>query len=231
MSTIGRPAYGFIGHILFGTIVAGGMTAAVGMVCALRSEQGLLSSAFPEFLLVFVLAAEGAYAWVHFHQAKAEDRVRLLDSLYAEFDTARARRAREAIYNTPRENLRIAYLHLPEHKKERDLVDSTIASLERLSYRVLKLDVESEDAFQLWGGVMLQVCHKVWPYILEQREQRAASPGAHKLLYRRYLEEVVRKWIPRYGKEIGRKPPPDNLSTMEMLDNQFVTVEKSLYHK
>lgn len=172
MSTIGRPAYGFIGHILFGTIVAGGMTAAVGMVCALRSEQGLLSSAFPEFLLVFVLAAEGAYAWVHFHQAKAEDRVRLLDSLYAEFDTARARRAREAIYNTPRENLRIAYLHLPEHKKERDLVDSTIASLERLSYRVLKLDVESEDAFQLWGGVMLQVCHKVWPYILEQREQR-----------------------------------------------------------
>ncbi len=213
---IGRPAYEYIGGILFGLVVAGGVIAVAGMIHTCG-----WSNTFAEFLLVFILAAEGAYAWVHFGQAKAEDRGRRIASLYAEFDTARARRERQAIYYAPPENLCMAYLHMPEHKKERAVVESTIASLDRVCYGVLKLDVGGEDAYQMWCGMMLQVSHKLWPYILEQRELRRKDPGTHKVIYRRYLEEIVRQWIPRYAKEAGLEPPSHSLCTKQMLDAIF----------
>lgn len=216
-----HPAYAWINWILFVAIVVAGVTSAAGMVCILRSGRGNVYEAFAEFLVAFVLAAEGAYAWVHFYQDKAKDRVKLLSSLYAEFDTATARRAREAIYQASPSELCVKFLHDPNNKEKREQVESTIASLDRLGYYILNLGVESEDAFQLWSGVVFQVCYRVWPYIEEQRKERANRGFAHHLFYRRYLEEVVRKWAPRYAKEIRRNKQVDMPSTEEMLKSIF----------
>jgi hypothetical protein len=213
---IGRRTYESIGGFLIFAIAVGGVLAFAGMI-----HTWELDNTFAEFLLVFILAAEGAYAWVHFHQARAEGRTRLLKYIYAEFDTEEARQARKAIYDAKPEQLRKDYLHNSQNTKERERVESTIASLERLAYRILNLGVEGEDAFQYCGGVLLQVTHKVWPYILEQRKLREEDPDTHKMLYRRFLEELVRKWVPKYAKEIRREPLSYSPSTEAMLNAIF----------
>jgi hypothetical protein len=40
---------------------------------------------------------------------------------------------------------------------------------------------------------MLQVAHKVWPYLLQQRDERLKDSDTHRLVYRRALEAIVRQ--------------------------------------
>src|SRR5437763_1896699 len=94
--------------------------AALGMFLAWNGYQFLRKADFAEFLLVFVIAAEGACAWVHFHQERSHKRAEVLDELYREFDTKKAREARRFIYSAAAEHLRLAYLSQPKHRENQE---------------------------------------------------------------------------------------------------------------
>lgn len=151
-------------------------------------------------------------------------RLTALDALFSEIDTHQARLAREFIYNAGRDMLRLAYLHKEANADQRKFVEDTLATLERLAYKILTDQVPSEDAFNLYGGVVLSIAAKTRLYIEDQREMRKNSSVAHRLIYRRYLENLIRKWIPRYCSELNIKPPSQSLGTWAMLEQVFPTI-------
>jgi hypothetical protein len=153
------------GLVLGASILCGGIVALLGMSFAWPHDS------FAEFLLVFVLAAEGCFAWAAFHQSQLDERSKLLDSLYDRLDTPEARRARETLYILSDEELTLAHLRDRSNERKRRDVENSIASFERLAYQIQTLGLESDDAFELWGGVILQVANKAWPYVLELRER------------------------------------------------------------
>jgi len=148
-------------------------------------------------------------------------RLAALDALYSELDTHEARLARQFIYDSPNDQLRWDYLHSPGHEEARKRVEDTIASLERVAYRIITNQIPSEDAFQLYGGVMLSVANKVWVYIEDQRRERARSTVTHHLVYRRFFESVVRNWARRYARQMGKSRPSKRAGTQAMLQEVF----------
>lgn len=170
----------------------------------------------------FVLAIAGLAAVViQLSLQRREAQLDFLDQLYAELDTHEARLAREYIYKAPPDQLRVHVLHTEEHERERRLVEDTLATFERLAYRIAQHRRPSRDAFNLYGGVLLSVANKLWPYIEDQRAMRKMSKQRHRLTYRRYFEAVVREWVPRYASAAGVEVPGRKLSTREMLRQLF----------
>ncbi len=153
---------------------------------------------------------------------RRQARLDALSALYAQFDTHAARLAREFIYNATQDRLRFAHLHSESGKADREIVEETLATLERMAYPITSGQLPSKDAFNLYGGVLLSVTFRLWPYIMEQRELRQKSAVAHKLQYRRYLEAVVRKWVPKYAAAAKIPTPSMNISTEEMLRRVLV---------
>lgn len=152
--------------------------------------------------------------WLQRKQA----RLAALDVLFSEIDTHQARLARDYIYKVDSDKLRYTYLHdEPANADQRKNVEDTLATLERLAYKILTNQVPSEDAFNLYGGVILSIAAKTWPYIKDQREMRKGNPTAHRLEYRRYFENLVKKWIPKYCSELNIKLPPQDLKDTEVL--------------
>jgi len=92
-----------------------------------------------------------------------------------------------------------------------------------VAYRIATKQIPSDDTFNLYGGVMLSVAYKLWPFIEDQRAMRRNNYSIHKLEYRRYFESVVRKWIARYAKALGKCQPSNKLSTIQMLRAVFET--------
>ncbi len=148
-------------------------------------------------------------------------RLTALDALFAEMDTREARLAREHIYNADLAMLRLQFLHQAANVELRKDVENTLATFERMAYKITTNQVPSNDAFNLYGGVLLSIANRVWSYVEEQREMRSRNPLVHRLIYRRYLESVVRQWIPRYCKAQGIKSPSHQLSTKQMLQCAF----------
>jgi hypothetical protein len=170
----------------------------------------------------FVLAVAGLLAVViQLSLQRRETQLDFLNQLYAELDTHEARLAREYIYRAPSQHLRVEVLHTDEYELERRLVEDTLATFERLAYRIAQHRRPSRDAFNLYGGVLLSVANRLWPYIEDQREMRKTSRQRHRLTYRRYFEAVVREWIPRYANAAGVRVPSRKLSTREMLRQLF----------
>lgn len=152
-----------------------------------------------------------------------QSQLEFLNQLYAQLDTHEARLAREYIYNAPRDQLRLSVLHTPDFENERKLVEETLATLERIAYPIAHNQVSSEDAFNLYGGVLLSVAYRLWPYVEDQRALRKNKGLRKRLSYRRYLEAVIRKWVPKYAKASGLAKPGRNLPTHELLSSLFLT--------
>jgi hypothetical protein len=221
MQTRRNPIYIPLAWFLFGAILVAGIFSAIGMILSWNQFETLEKRGFAEYLLVFVIAAEGAFALVHFRQEKAHQRVELLDALFREFDTKKAREARKFIYHASPDQLRLEYLVKPDHRDELERVERTLAAFDRLAYRVLSLDIESDDAYELWGGPTLAVAQLLWHYIEDQRLYRMKE-GAFwerndRFLHRRALEKLARQWAVKYAKELGPPLPGENLTTSELL--------------
>lgn len=148
---------------------------------------------------------------------RKQTRLDALSALYAQLDTHTARLARAFIYNAPPERLRLAHLHSEGGKAEREIVEETLATLERMAYPITTRQLPSDDAFNLYGGALLSIAYRLWPYIEEQRELRRQSTLAHKLVYRRYLEAVVREWVPKYAVAAKVPIPSTDINTEELL--------------
>jgi hypothetical protein len=175
-----------------------------------------------------VLAVIGVFVIVvQLYLQRKQARLDALSSIYAELDSHEARLAREFIYNTPQEHLSLAHLHSTGQEQNRKRVEETIATLERMAYRICTKQVPPQDAFNLYGGVLLSVGYRVWPYIQDQREMRRTSGVGHKLVYRRYLEKVIRQWVPKYTAAIGGSLTPRNATTQAMLAHVFGKVSES----
>ncbi len=130
---------------------------------------------------------------------KKQARRDALIALYAELDTHEARNARTYIYNALPEDLRLVNL-----KKSPDklmAVDETLANLERMAYPIVQGYLPSEDAYNLYGGVLLAISARLWPYIEDQRKIRETQSVGNKLIYRRYLEAAIRKWAKKYARD------------------------------
>lgn len=93
--------------------------------------------------------------------------------------------------------------------------------LERLAYPICKQQVPPDDAFELYGGVLLSLAHQLWPYVEDQREMRRKGGLRLRLSYRRFLEAVAREWAPKYA-EAGGLPDLDvSKTTAELLRDLF----------
>lgn len=169
---------------------------------------------FPLTLLAILLVLR------QMHMDATSRRLAALDALYSELDTHEARLARQFIYDSSNEQLRWCYLHSPGHEEARKRVEDTIASLERVAYRIITKQIPSEDAFQLYGGVMLSVANKVWAYIEDQRRERAHSTVTHHLVYRRFFESVVRSWARRYARQMEKSPKGTQAMLQEVFSSQ-----------
>jgi hypothetical protein len=161
---------------------------------------------------------------VQLHQQGKQLRLAALDVLYTELDTHQARLAREFIYNSGSDVLRFGSLHKAANSDQRKYVEDTLATLERIAYKIVTKQVPSQDAFNLYGGVFLGISNKTWAYIEDQRDIRKKNKAVHQLIYRRYLEEVIKLWIPKYCKEVGIKPPQREMPTKEQLEYIFTQV-------
>ncbi len=148
---------------------------------------------------------------------RRQTRLQALDLLYSQLDTHEARLAREFIYQAQPQQLTFTYLHEPSHAEARKQVEETIATLERFAYRITTHQIPHQDAFNLYGGVLLAVALRLWPYVEEQRAMRQRNSASHKLEYRRYLEVVARDWVRRYARATGQRPPSRNLKTLDQL--------------
>jgi hypothetical protein len=169
-----------------------------------------------------VLAVGGLAAVIYQLSAqRREARLTALDKLFDDLDSSQARQDREFILNAPGELLTMAHLHHPKHESERQRVENSLASLERLAYKIHTGQVPKEDAFSIYGGVLLSIACRLWPYVVAQRNLRQQNPYAHRLVYRRYLERVARDWIPQYCDLAGLRRPPESLNTGEMLSFIF----------
>lgn len=122
-----------------------------------------------------------------------------LIAIYAELDTHKARSARAYIYKAAPENLRLA--NLKEESDERIIVDETLANLERMAYPIVQGYLPSDDAYNLYGGVLLAVSARLWPYIEDQRKMRVEHAVGNKLIYRRYLEAAILMWANKYARD------------------------------
>ena len=177
----------------------------------------------------FALAVLGLLAVIIQLQIQGrQSRLEFLNRLYAQLDTHDARLAREYIYHAPTEHLRLEVLHTPDFERERRLVEETLATLERAAYPIALKQVSSKDAFNLYGGVLLSVAHRLWPYVEDQRAMRRESGLRKRLGYRRYLETVVRAWAPRYAKSAGLPKPRGELSTGQLLALLFSSLESAV---
>ena len=136
-----------------------------------------------------------------------------LAKLHAELDTHKSRLARRFIYNAGANHLRLETMS----DEDTQTVEDTLATLERMVYPIVMGYLPDDDAFNLYGGVVLAISKRLWPYIEDQREMRARSPASHRLLYRRYLEQAVRTWSKRYARELGVALPPESASTRILL--------------
>jgi hypothetical protein len=167
------------------------------------------------------IAAIGLFyiAW-QTHIQKMQARRDVLLALYVEFDTHDARLARSFIYNAPQDALRLDSLKRnPSHLK---IVDDTLAGLERMVYPIVKGYLPNNDAFDLYGGVLLAISKRLWPYIDDQRTMREASSVSHSLVYRRFLDDAIRMWAPTYARAINLKPLKlKGVSTGTILEQLF----------
>lgn len=171
------------------------------------------------------LATLGVFAVaVQLYLQRKQSRLEFLDRLYAQLDTHEARLARRYIYLASPDELRLKVLHSPGFEDQRRLVEETLATFERLTYPIVQRQVPSEDAFNLYGGVLLSVAYQLWPYVEDQRDLRRASGRRHRLGYRRYLETVIHEWAPKYAEAASLPPPPKGLSTNDLLHHLFPAV-------
>jgi hypothetical protein len=152
---------------------------------------------------------------------RQQSRLEFLNRLYAEFDTPEARSARRHIYSQPPAMLRLEYLHAEGKEAERQMVEDTLAMLERAAYPIINHHVPSKDAFNVYAGVLLSLAHQLWPYVEEQRTLRRQSGLRHRLGYRKFLEAVVREWAPKYAREANLELSDASLSTSALLDALF----------
>ena len=143
----------------------------------------------------------------------------------SELDTHEARMARKRIIEASDDELRLTHLNSVRGDQLRRDVDDTLATLEHMAYKINTKQIPEPDAFNYYGGVLLAMANRLWPYVEDHRAARLQNPRSHKLIYRRYLEERVVKWIPRYCKEgsVNKQPPPTQLSTREKLAYIFET--------
>lgn len=189
------------------------------MTCEFWQLSSWIATTLGSIIAVVALICVAVQIWLQ----RREKRLAALDAMYAELDTDKARVDRGVIYNAEHEDLRMPGLMNDGEEAKRKIVEDTLASLERVAYRVATKQIPSDDAFNLYGGVMLSVAYKLWPFIEDQRDMRRNTSGIHKLEYRRYFESVVRKWIPRYAKALGKCQPSSKLSTIQMLKAVFET--------
>lgn len=174
-----------------------------------------------------ILTVPGLFVVIfQLHLQQKQTRLAALDVFFSELDTHEARLARERIYNAGPDMLRLQYLHMEANVDLRKDVENTMATFERMAYKIISNQVPSKDAFNLYGGVLLSITNRIWPYIEDQREMRKGNPLSHQLIYRRYLEAVVRKWIPDYCRARNIKSPSGRLKTREMLQHIFPAPQK-----
>ena len=152
------------------------------------------------------------------HEAR-QRRLAALEAIYSDLDTQEARLARDWIYRAPVEALR--WSSLRENLPERERVEGTLAAFERLAYKILTKQVPAGDAYNLYGGVLLGISARLWLCIQDQRNIRAQNPFAHRFQYRRYLEHVIREWVPQYCRDASIPTPPKQSSTDQLLASVF----------
>lgn len=187
------------------------------MTCEFWELSSWVATTLGSIIAVVALICVAVQIWLQ----RRERRLAALDAMYAELDTHEARVARGVIYNANHEALCLSSLMKDGQEAKRKIVEDTLALLERVAYRVATKQIPEDDAFNLYGGVMLAVAYKLWPFIEDQRDMRRKTQGIHKLEYRRYFESVVRKWIPRYAKALGKCQPSNKFSTSQMLNAVF----------
>ena len=143
-----------------------------------------------------------------------------LTKLFAEFDTREARAARKFVYNAEASSLRLKALELkPDELAD---VEDTLAMLERAVYPIVRGYLPEEDAYNLYGGVLLAMSKRLWPFIEDHRQTRTENRASHRLVYRRYLEEAVLMWVGRYAAQVGVALPA-GASTSVLLNAAFPT--------
>ena len=170
----------------------------------------------------FVITALGLIAVViQLSFQGRQTRLEFLNRLYGELDTDEARAARATIYRTPPEELQLAVLHASGNEEKRRVVEGTLATFERLAYPIVQKQVPAQDAFNLYGGVLLSIARQLWPYVEQQREMRKQGGLRHRLGYRRFLEAVIHDFAPKYVKAAGLPPLPPGLPTKELLRRLF----------
>jgi hypothetical protein len=150
-----------------------------------------------------------------------QTRLEFLNRLYGELDTHEARDVRASIYRASPEELMLDVLHAPGNEEKRRSVEDTLATFERLAYPIVHKQVPSQDAFNLYGGVLLSIAHQLWPYVEQQREMRKKSGLRHRLGYRRFLEAAIHDFAPKYVRAAGLPPLPRGLPTKELLRRLF----------
>ncbi len=176
--------------------------------------------------IAFPVAALGLVVVIYqTHLQRKQNRLDRLSDIWAQMDTHEARLAREYIYSAPASDLRLDVLDKPEFAEQKRRVDDALAALERLAYPIARGRLPEKDAFEFYGGVLLSISKKLWPYVQDQRKMREHSDIAHRLEYRRFLEEVIRLWAPEYANRVGLPRVSTSLSTQEMLDSIFPVAE------
>jgi len=150
------------------------------MVCALIAHQ---ASLFAEFLLVFVLAAEGAFAWSHLRQAERADRTqrKLLNfevyrHLLNMIDEYRSeRQVLERVL--PEDTTAFAFAELPDDQKTS--FEQIARSYDRLAMLAAQGVVDIRFVLEFHTRAIVMVWHRLGPYVLQRRVERKQKGHMH----------------------------------------------------
>jgi len=129
-------------------------------------------------------------------------------SLYQDLDTEDARSDRRFLIND-----------FPKIAKPTDeqaeIARRTLASLDRMSYQVIRKFADRKSAFELYGRVLIRMMKSTWHWVNQERQTRKDPKGWEYVnnaerLSREFAEEILRKykkWKPSYE----QLPLPDLL--------------------
>jgi hypothetical protein len=177
---------------------------------------------------VFGVVGLGAIYWQLRSQVN-QTRLETFEAFVRDLDTHEARTARKRILEASEDQLRLEHLNSESAAELRKDVDNTLATLERKAYKIWTKQVPERDAYNYYGGVLLAMANKLWPYIEDHRAMRSANPMSHKLIYRRYFQYVAEMWLPRYCNElvVAVDPPPKGMKIQDKLHLIFPAQNKS----
>ena len=116
--------------------------------------------------------ALGGFIFVWLQIKKQTDQLhsdRLL-SLYQDLDTEEAQADRKFLYNE------FPKISKPTAKQIK-IARRTLASLDRMSYQVIRKFVDRKSAFDLYGRVLMKVMKSTWQWLNQDRQQRNDPKG------------------------------------------------------